>query len=106
LPLAVTLAGTAFEAYLTPTGAEGCQEVSFNGTETTYTDKAFLASAFAGILQASTLPAVATHTHRPPTTTRRPPAQLHTQQPHQPAPAPPIASATSSACPHPHPSLR
>ncbi len=36
-----------------PTGAEGYQEVSISGTETTYTDKAFLSSAFAGLMQAS-----------------------------------------------------
>lgn len=46
------LAGTAFEAYLEPVGAEGCQEVGVNGTRTTYTDCAFLAAAFDGILQA------------------------------------------------------
>lgn len=56
-------AGTAFEAYLVPTGAEGYQEVSVSGTETTYTDKAFLSSAFAGLMQAS-LCATAGHAHQ------------------------------------------
>jgi hypothetical protein len=46
------IVGTAFEAYLLPTGAEGYQEVSVNGTETTYTDRTFLSTAFAGVLQA------------------------------------------------------
>jgi hypothetical protein len=32
-------AGTAFEAYLVPTGGEGFAEKSLNGTETTYTDR-------------------------------------------------------------------
>lgn len=38
LPLAIALAGAAFESYLEPTGAEGFQERAFNGTETTFTD--------------------------------------------------------------------
>jgi hypothetical protein len=39
LPLAIALAGAAFEAYLEPTGAEGFQEHSLNGTDITYTDR-------------------------------------------------------------------
>jgi len=40
LPLAVALAGAAFEAYLEPLGAvEGLQEASASGTRTTYTDR-------------------------------------------------------------------
>ena len=39
LPLAVALAGSAFEAYLEPAGAEGFQEVTQNGTTVTFTDR-------------------------------------------------------------------
>ncbi len=39
LPLAVSLAGAAFEAYYEPVGAEGFQEMTVNKTETTYTDR-------------------------------------------------------------------
>jgi hypothetical protein len=57
-------AGTAFEAYLIPTGAEGYQEVSVSGTETTYTDKGFLSSAFAGLLQVRWAPVHHAHMRR------------------------------------------
>jgi hypothetical protein len=50
LGLAVALAGVAFESYLEPTGAEGYQEVSLSGCNTTYTDRSFLASTYEGIL--------------------------------------------------------
>lgn len=39
LPLAIALAGAAFEAYLQPTGAEGMQEKTLNGAEVIYTDR-------------------------------------------------------------------
>ncbi len=51
LSLAVALAGVAFEAYLVPSGAEGLQERSANGTAVTYTDRQFLSETFAGLLR-------------------------------------------------------
>ncbi|MEW5315853.1 MAG: hypothetical protein WDW38_007255 [Sanguina aurantia] len=51
LQLGVTLAGAAFEAYLLPTGSTGLQQRSFNGSQITFTDKAFLSEAYKGILR-------------------------------------------------------
>eukprot|EP00877_Chromochloris_zofingiensis_P011591 jgi/Chrzof1/6686/Cz19g05210.t1 len=50
LSLAVALAAAAFEAYLEPSGAEGFEEVSTNGTKVTYTDRQFLLATFDGVL--------------------------------------------------------
>ncbi|GFR44841.1 hypothetical protein Agub_g6184 [Astrephomene gubernaculifera] len=42
LPLAVVLAGAAFESYLQPQGGQGFQQRTVGGPTVTYTDKSFL----------------------------------------------------------------
>jgi hypothetical protein len=50
LPLAVSLAYTSFEAYLQPIGAEGYEDIAFNGTKTTFADGEFLSHVYKGVL--------------------------------------------------------
>lgn len=51
LPLAVVLAGCAFEAYLEPQGGEGFQQRTVGGPAITYTDKSFLTDIYSGVLE-------------------------------------------------------
>ncbi|GFR44840.1 hypothetical protein Agub_g6182, partial [Astrephomene gubernaculifera] len=57
LPLAVVLAGAAFESYLQPQGGQGFQQRTVGGPTVTYTDKSFLTQTHYGVLHVQLLSA-------------------------------------------------